>query len=70
MVNQEITVALELADKAVARNRWATLHVDSKEVTLVIGPMNSRGEREHKSATYRFYTDAAGIVHYNTYAHP
>ena len=65
MNNKEITLALKMADDALDRNRWAKLHVDSFEVVLEIGPIG-----ETKSATYRFYSDAIGIPHYVTYAHP
>jgi len=70
MNNKEITLALELANDALNRNRWTKLHVDSFEVRLEIGPIKSDGTREYKSATYRFYSDANGIAHYVTYAHP
>jgi hypothetical protein len=68
---KEITLALDIAEKAMARNRWVRLSVSDKDViTLEIGPFKFNGERETKSATYKFYTDADGVPHYVTYAHP
>jgi hypothetical protein len=66
----EITLALQLAEDALNRNRWAKIHAAHGKVILEIGPVKSDGSREHKSATYRFYTDADGIVRYVTDAHP
>lgn len=67
---KEVSLALELADSALMRGRWTKLHVDNKKVVLEVGPINFDGSRQSKTATYRFYTDMVGLVHYVTDTHP
>jgi len=65
-----LDLALQLADEAKAKNRWATLQITDAEVKVEVGPINSHGQRDHKSATYKVYSDLDGNAHFITYVHP
>ena len=66
---KELQLAMKMANDALDRNRWIKLHAN-EEITLEVGPIKPNGTREAKSATYRFYSDAIGDVHYVVYSHP
>lgn len=69
-ISKQISLALRLADEAVTRNRWALLSVRNEQVIVEVGPVNTDGSRQTKTATYRLYSDASGGIHYVTDVHP